>query len=60
MVSRHGSFTWQNIKSQVYIGLHDTFLPAGYPNSVADGYLKFCLFNNLSALSITAMYFLSA
>jgi hypothetical protein len=43
----------------MYNGLWDTFLPAGYPHSVGDGYLRFTLYSNLSALAITAMSFLS-
>lgn len=48
------------IRNKTYIALFETFLPAGYPNSVGEGYLKFSIYNNLSALSITVMSFLSA
>jgi len=42
------------------IGFYETFMPSGYPRSVAEGYLKFTIYSNLSAVSITAMSFLSA
>lgn len=60
VISRHDRLSWRLIKNKTYITLFETFLPAGYPNSVGEGYLKFSVFNNLSALCITAMSFLSA
>jgi len=59
-VTKNDKLSLTQIRSNIYITLHDTFLPVGYPNSVAEGYLRFAIFNNLSALSITAMSFLSA
>lgn len=59
-VTKHDKLSLSQLRSNVYITLHDTFLPVGYPHSVAEGYLRFAIFNNLSALSITAMSFLSA
>eukprot|EP00347_Sterkiella_histriomuscorum_P012381 403368796 len=60
VISKNDRISWGLVKNKIYIGLFETFLPVGYPNSVAEGYLKFSIFNNLSALSITAMSFLSA
>lgn len=36
-----------------------TFLPADYPESVSKEYLPFTIMSNVSAVSITAMSFLS-
>jgi len=44
----------------VYNGFFETFLPSGYPDTVAPGYLRFTIYSNLSALTITTMSFLSA
>ena len=60
VISSHEGFSFRVLKNKTYIALFETFLPAGYPNSVAEGYLKFSIYNNLSALSITIMSFLSA
>jgi hypothetical protein len=60
IISKHDKLSLSAFRSYIYITLHETFLPAGYPHSVAEGYLKFSIFNNLSAMSITAMSFLSA
>lgn len=47
------------IKSNIFNGFFETFLPSGYPYSVSDGYAKFTMYSNLSALAITTMSFLS-
>lgn len=60
MISRHDNRSISLIKNKAYITLFETFLPAGYPNSVGEGYLRFSFYNNFSALCITAMSFLSA
>lgn len=60
VISRNDRLSLSLIKNKTYIALFETFLPAGYPHSVAEGYLKFSFFNNLSAMSITVMSFLSA
>jgi hypothetical protein len=60
LISRHDKLSLSLIRNKTYIALFETFLPAGYPNSVAEGYLKFSIYNNLSALCITTMSFLSA
>lgn len=58
-VTQHDPVSVKQIKSNIVNGFFDTFLPAGYPNSVGDGYMKFTMYSNLSALAITAMTFLS-
>lgn len=60
MISKNDKISISIIRSKIYIGLFETFLPAGYPYSVAEGYFKFSIYNNLSAMSITTMSFLSA
>jgi hypothetical protein len=60
MISHHDRISWKLIKNKTYIALFETFLPVGYPHSVAEGYLKFCFYNNFSAFCITSMSFLSA
>lgn len=60
IITQHDPVSLKQIKSNVKNGFYDTFLPAGYPHSVAEGYLKFTVYSNLSALAITAMSFLSA
>lgn len=47
------------MKANIVHGFFDTFMPTGYPESVSDGYLKFLIYSNVSALAITAMAFLS-
>ena len=47
------------MKSNIVNGFVDTFMPSGYPQSVSDGYIKFSIYSNMSALAITAMAFLS-
>ncbi|CDW83257.1 UNKNOWN [Stylonychia lemnae] len=44
----------------IHNGLFETFLPAGYPHTVAPAYLKFSIYSNMSAFLYTAMGFLSA
>lgn len=60
VISSADRLSLKMIKNKTYIALFETFLPAGYPNSVGEGYFKFSIYNNLSALSITVMSFLSA
>ena len=59
VITKH-NYSFQQFKKNIHIGFHETFLPAGYPNSVGEGYLKFTVYSNLSAISITIMSFLSA
>ena len=59
-ITKIDSRSFKNIKSNISNGVFETFLPAGYPQSVGEGYLKFSIYSNLSALTITAMSFLSA
>ncbi len=58
-ITKHDPVSIKGLKSKVSNGFWDTFLPAGYPHSVGDGYLKFTMYSNISALAITAMSFLS-
>jgi hypothetical protein len=58
-ITKHDPVSIKSFKSKISNGFWDTFLPAGYPNSVGDGYLKFTMYSNISALAITAMSFLS-
>lgn len=44
---------------QVKEKMENTFLPAGYPDSVTKEYLPFTVYSNASSVSITAMTFLS-
>jgi len=60
VISNTDKLSLRSVKNKTYIGLFETFLPAGYPNSVAEGYLKFSIYNNISSFCITAMSFLSA
>ena len=59
VITKH-NYSFRQFKKNIQIGFHETFLPAGYPNSVGEGYLKFTLYSNFSATSITIMSFLSA
>jgi hypothetical protein len=59
LVTKHDRISYKQMKQNIHNSLFETFLPSGYPNSVADGYLRFSIYSNLSALSITAMSFLS-
>lgn len=45
--------------AQVKEKMENTFLPAGYPDSVTKEYLPFTIYSNASSVSITAMTFLS-
>jgi hypothetical protein len=58
-ITKHDPVSIKSFKSKISNGFWDTFLPAGYPNSVGDGYLKFTMYSNISGLAITAMSFLS-
>ena len=60
IVTIHDPVSVKQIKANFLNGFFDTFLPSGYPHSVADGYLRFTMYSNISALAITAMSFLSA
>lgn len=60
IVTKMDPISLRQIKNNIAHGFFDTFLPSGYPHSVADGYLRFTVYSNLSALAITAMSFLSA
>ena len=60
VVTAHDPVSVKQFRSNIYNGFWDTFLPAGYPHSVGNGYLKFTMYSNISALAITAMSFLSA
>lgn len=59
IITKHDPMSLKQLKSNFVNGLSDTFMPSGYPNSVSDGYIRFTLYSNLSALAITAMSFLS-
>jgi hypothetical protein len=59
IITHHDPVSVKQIKSNFLNGFFATFLPAGYPHSVADGYFRFTMYSNLSALAITAMSFLS-
>eukprot|EP00347_Sterkiella_histriomuscorum_P003816 403362828 len=48
------------LNKNIYNGLFETFLPAGYPHTVSSSYLKFTIYSNISAFMYTAMGFLSA
>lgn len=58
-VTKLDKTTLKSLKHKFYNNLHETFLPSGYPYSVADGYLKFIILGNISSVAITSMSFLS-
>jgi hypothetical protein len=58
-VTKLDKTTLKSLRHKIYMNLHETFLPSGYPYSVADGYLRFSLLNNLGMVAITVMSFLS-
>jgi hypothetical protein len=47
------------MRQQISLKIMNTFLPNGYPHSVAENYFKFTFVSNIGAISFTAMSFLS-
>lgn len=60
ILMKESKISFKQMNRNIYHGFFETFLPSGYPNTVAPGYLKFTIYSNLSALTITTMSFLSA
>lgn len=55
----HNEWNLKNFKQQAKTSFNATFMPSGYPNSVTENYLKFCIISNVGAVGMTAMGFLS-
>ena len=55
----HDVRNFKSIKKQTFLNMMNTFMPNGYPYTVAENYLKFVAVSNIGAISFTAMGFLS-
>lgn len=55
----HDIKNFQSFKNNALLNVMNTFMPNGYPNSVAKDYMKFVCVSNVGAIAFTAMGFLS-